>query len=159
MLQDTFFDFSTLAQMYEDDGILAKIVDMPAEDAAGTGFDLVGIGPAAADYYTAELDRLAWEDAAADAARWQRLFGGAIIIPGVDDGRRLTDPLDPDRVRRVDSLQVFSVSCASRDLTAIQRSANRFSISPLKPQEESISIHPSALSISYSSIASIRLSS
>ena len=92
MLQDTFYDFSTLAQMYEDDGILAKIIDMPAEDAAGTGFDLVGISPAAADYYTAELDRLAWEDAAADAVRWQRLFGGAVIIPIVDDGGGLQAP-------------------------------------------------------------------
>lgn len=128
MLQDTFFDFSTLAQMYEDDGILAKIVDMPAEDAAGTGFDLVGISPAAADFFTAELDRLAWEDAAADAIRWQRLFGGAIIIPGVDDGRRLTDPLDPDRVRRVDSLHVFSAACARPNIDSQTGTAESFTV-------------------------------
>ena len=128
MLQDTFFDFSTLAQMYEADGILAKIVDMPAEDAAGTGFDLVGISPAAADFFTAELDRLAWEDAAADAVRWQRLFGGAIIIPGVDDGRRLTDPLDPDRVRRVDSLHVFSAACARPNIDSQTGAAESFTV-------------------------------
>lgn len=128
MLQDTFFDFSTLAQMYEADGILSKIVDMPAEDAAGTGFDLVGISPAAADFFTAELDRLAWEDAAADAVRWQRLFGGAIIIPGVDDGRRLTDPLDPDRVRRVDSLHVFSAACARPNIDSQTGTAESFTV-------------------------------
>lgn len=128
MLQDTFFDFFTLAEQYESDGILSKVVDMPAEDAAGTGFDLVGISPAAADFFTAELDRLAWEDAAADAVRWQRLFGGAIIIPGVDDGRRLTDPLDPDRVRRVDSLHVFSAACARPNIDSQTGTAESFTV-------------------------------
>ena len=128
MLQDTFYDFSTLAQMYEDNGILAKIVDMPAEDAAGTGFDLVGISPAAADFFTLELDRLAWEDAAADALRWQRLFFGSIIVPVVDDGQRLTDPLDPDRVRRVDSLHVFSAACARPNIDSQTGAAESFTV-------------------------------
>lgn len=128
MLQDTFYDFSTLAQMYEDNGILAKIVDMPAEDAAGTGFDLVGISPAAADFFTLELDRLAWEDAAADALRWQRLFSGSIIVPVVDDGQRLTDPLDPDRVRRVNSLHVFSAACARPNIDSQTGAAESFTV-------------------------------
>ena len=128
MPQDTFYNAAELSELYESSGLLAKVVDMPAEDAAGTGFDLVGISPAAADYYTAELDRLTWEDAAADAVRWQRLFGGALIIPIVDDGGGLTDPLDLDSVRRVDSLQSFSAACARPNIDSQTGTAESFTV-------------------------------
>lgn len=96
-----------LIQFYEADGLFAKCVDMPAEDAAGAGFKLEKISKAAAEYYQDQLENLKWEDVAETALRWQRLFGGALIVVKTDGGGSTETPLRLQTVRRVCGLSVF----------------------------------------------------
>lgn len=96
-----------LTELYEGDGLLAKIVDMPAEDAVGAGFALEGIGSKATEYYQGQLDLLQWERMAETAIKWQRLYGGALMVVLADDGGRIEQPLQLQTVQRVDGLLVF----------------------------------------------------
>lgn len=105
-----------LAELYEHNGLLAKIVDMPAEDAADAGFTLAGMSKTGADFFQDALDMMEWEDAAGTAMKWQRLYSGALIVMFANDGGRLEDPLDLGRVRGVDHLQVFDSTEISVDL-------------------------------------------
>ena len=112
------FDPGILTDFYTENGLFAKIVDMPAEDAALKGFDLEGISRPARSYYRRELERINWPEAASTALKWQRLFGGALAVVFVDDGRGLEDPLDLERVRAVDGLQVFESPVVQVELDA-----------------------------------------
>lgn len=107
-----------MTDFYTENGLFAKIVDMPAEDASLKGFELEGISRAPRSYYRQELDRLNWPEAASTALKWQRLYGGAIVVMFADDGRGLEDPLDLERVRSVDGLQVFDSSVIQVELDA-----------------------------------------
>lgn len=107
-----------LPEQYEQNGLLAKIVDMPAEDAAYCGFTLEGISLPARSYLMRQLDRLEWTTAAATGLKWQRLFGGALAVIFADDGRGLEQPLDLERVRAADGIQVFDSSTVQAELDA-----------------------------------------
>ena len=96
-----------LAEHYETNGLFAKIIDAPAEEAVKHGFEL-GICDAEAEEALMEaLDALDWEERMAQAVRWARLFGGAIAVMVADDGRGLEEPLDMKKVKSVEELRVF----------------------------------------------------
>ena len=99
-----------LTELYKSNGLLAKIVDMPAEDASGADFSLEGISAKAVEYYERQLELLQWESTAETALKWQRLFGGALIVVLADDGGRIEQPLKLQTVRQVDGLLVFDSS-------------------------------------------------
>ena len=109
----------TLTALYEGNGLFAKIIDTPAEDATRRPPVLRGDRDAA-EVVREELDCLAWEEQSLTAVRWARLFGGSIMVMLVDDGGRLEDPLRMERVRSVDDLRVYARSQVSIDLTQAQ---------------------------------------
>lgn len=111
-------DPAFLPESYEQNGLFAKIVDMPAEDATLKGFDLEGISRPARSYYRQELERINWPEAASTALKWQRLFGGALVVVFADDGNGLEDPLNLERVQAVDGLQVFDSTVVQAELDA-----------------------------------------
>lgn len=76
----------TLTTIYEGNGLFAKIIDTPAEEAIKHGFTLKDVSDKAVEDFVAEsLDELDWEELAMTAIRWTRLFGGAIAVMGVQD--------------------------------------------------------------------------
>lgn len=83
-----------LLEFYESDALFAKVVDMLADDAALTGFSLSGISRAATEYLQKQLDSLEWDITAAEALRYQRIFGGALIFILTDE-ENLERPLQP----------------------------------------------------------------
>ena len=109
----------TLTALYEGNGLFAKIIDTPAEEATRQLPVLRG-DKDAAEIVREGLDCLAWEEQALTAVRWARLFGGSIAVMLVDDGGRLEDPLRMERVRSVDDLRVYPRSQVSVDLTQAQ---------------------------------------
>jgi len=97
-----------LTDHYESNGLFAKIIDAPAEEALKHGFDLgLQEGADAATFITDTLDDLAWDEAAATAIRWARLYGGAIGVMLVDDGRGIDDPLDIKSVKSIEEIRVY----------------------------------------------------
>ena len=78
-----------LTVQYEDNGLFAKIIDTPAEEAVKHGIHLGLKDDALNDFVEKALDALEWEEKAATAIKWARLYGGSIIVMLIDDGRGL----------------------------------------------------------------------
>ncbi len=83
-----------LTEHYEENGLFAKIIDAPAEEAIKHGFELDTDNPDAAQLLDDALDALEWTEKAATAIKWARLYGGAVIVMLIDDGHGLEEPLD-----------------------------------------------------------------
>lgn len=107
-----------LMAMYESNGLFQKIIDRPAEEAVKHGLDLQ-LDEGLKKDIERKLDYLDWEDKATEALAWCRLFGGAIIVMLVDDGRGLEEPLDYKAVRKIEELLVFDCSVIQPDYTAL----------------------------------------
>lgn len=108
-----------LTEQYTGNGLFAKIIDAPAEEAVKHGFDFSLNDPEVEDFISDELDRLDWEETAATAIKWSRLYGGAIIVMLVDDGCALDEPLDWNEVEAVEELLVYERAIVEPDQTAI----------------------------------------
>lgn len=107
-----------LTQHYEENGLFAKIIDAPAEEAIKHGFDLDIDDPDAAQLLDDALDALEWTEKAATAVKWARLYGGAIIVMLIDDGRGLEEPLDRAAIKGIDGIQVYERAVVQPDWTA-----------------------------------------
>ena len=84
-----------MTMYYEGNGLFAKIIDTPAEEAVKHGFTLKDVNDQElVDFYEEALDELDWEETAMTAIKWARLFGGAIAVMLINDGRGLEEPLD-----------------------------------------------------------------
>lgn len=88
-------DWRTLSLMYRYDWLARKICDRPAQDAVRRWINLDD------DTLNAELERVKLKKRIKQAISWSRLYGGAALIPIVEDGATPADPLDPRRVKRV----------------------------------------------------------
>lgn len=98
----------TLTTIYEGNGLFAKIIDTPAEEAIKHGFTLKDVSDKAVEDFVAEsLDELDWEELAMTAIRWTRLFGGAIAVMLINDGGRLEDPLNWRNIKSIDDIRVY----------------------------------------------------
>lgn len=109
-----------LMTMYETNGLFQKIIDRPAEEAVKHGLDLQLDEELKKDIER-KLDYLDWEDKVTEALAWCRLFGGAIIVMLVDDGRGLEEPLDFKAVRKIEELLVFDRSVVQPDYSSLYR--------------------------------------
>ena len=108
-----------LVQQYEGNGLFAKIIDAPAEEAVKHGFELNILDEKIKDAIEDKLDALDYEEKFATAIKWARLFGGAIIVMLIDDGRALEDPVDWIHAKNIDELRVFERAIVQPDYTAL----------------------------------------
>lgn len=65
------------------------------------------------------LDDLEWEEKAATAIKWARLYGGALIVMLIDDGRGLEEPVDWEHIRSIDELRVYERSIVQPDSSSL----------------------------------------
>lgn len=114
-------DDMELTSLYEGNGLFAKIIDRPAEEAVKHGFDIQYGDQDIAEYVEERMDRLEMEDRFATAEKWARLYGGAIIVMLVDDGRGLEEPLDWKNVRSIEELRVFERSLVQPDYLSMNQ--------------------------------------
>lgn len=105
-----------LTMYYEGNGLFAKIIDTPAEEAIKHGFTLESTkDQKIEDFYTEALDELDWEEMAMTAIRWARLFGGSIAVMMINDGRGIDEPLDWRNIRSIDDIRVYDRSVIQPD--------------------------------------------
>lgn len=112
---DSIVSDMELTEQYIENGLFAKIIDAPAEEAVKHGYDFKLNDPEAENFISDELDRLDWEETAATAIKWTRLYGGAIIVMLVDDGSDLDEPLDWDEVTEIEELRVYERAIVEPD--------------------------------------------
>jgi phage-related protein (TIGR01555 family) len=99
-------DDDTLAQMYTSDGLGGRIVDIVADDMTREWVYLKEDEDDGGLVLFEELQRLNAEEVFNTALKWQRLFGGSIIIVGAMDGQSPDKPLRPERVKAIEYLKV-----------------------------------------------------
>lgn len=92
---------------YEYNGLFAKIIDTPADEALRHGFKLKIKEHGIEIFVRDSLEELGWAEKAATAIKWARLYGGSILLMLVDDGGGLEDPLNWDAIKGIDELLVF----------------------------------------------------
>jgi len=104
---------------YEENGLFAKIIDVPADDAVSSGFSY-GVNDADLENFINEsLDELDFEEKASTAIKWSRLYGGALMVMIIDDGKELEEAVDWDNIRGIDELLVFERSLITPDYNSI----------------------------------------
>lgn len=115
-----------LERFYEGNGLFARIIDLPAEEAVKHGFEIKDLADGEVkDFYNDCLDELDWEENAMLGIKWARLFGGAIGVMLINDGRGLEEPLDWSSIESVDEIQVFDRSLLVPDYSSIYHYENR----------------------------------
>lgn len=117
--QESIVNDLELIRLYEGNGLFAKIIDRPSEEAVKHGFDIDYGDKNITEYIEEQMDKLQLEDKFATAEKWARLYGGAIIVMLVDDGRGLEEPLDWNHVRSIEELRVFERAIVQPDYTAL----------------------------------------
>ena len=108
-----------LTGLYEGNGLFAKIIDTPAEEALKHGFDLSLKNDELDAFVEDALDALEWEEKAATAIKWARLYGGSIIVMLIDDGRGLEEPVDWKHIRSIDELRVYERAVVQPDYSSL----------------------------------------
>lgn len=98
---------SLLQSLYRGEGFAQRIVDLPANDMTREWFYIEG------DDQNLILDKMKSLHAKVEfnrALRWARLYGGALMIAGVNDGGSLEDELNLDNIKDVEFLRVVDRS-------------------------------------------------
>lgn len=108
-----------LTGLYEGNGLFSKIIDTPAEEALKHGFDLNLKSDELNAFVEDALDDLEWEEKAATAIKWARLYGGALIVMLIDDGHGLEEPVDWEHIRSIDELRVYERSIVQPDYASL----------------------------------------
>lgn len=108
-----------LTGLYEGNGLFSKIIDTPAEEALKHGFGLNLKSDEVNAFVEDALDDLEWEEKAATAIKWARLYGGALIVMLIDDGRGLEEPVDWEHIRSIDELRVYERSIVQPDSSSL----------------------------------------
>ena len=102
-------DAEELRGLYYGDDVAYRIVASVVKDATRPGYELEGKD---ADKWEAEIKRLKLDAKIAQARQWGRLYGGGAVILGVDDGRKMDEPVDD--VSRVRGIKFANVVVRAR---------------------------------------------
>lgn len=97
-------DKGTLGSIYRANGFGKRIIDLPATEMTREWFTVNNDTDGKILNYLKQLDA---KNKITDLIRWSRLFGGAIIVMGIDDGRDLAEPVNTSAIRSVNFLHIF----------------------------------------------------
>jgi phage-related protein (TIGR01555 family) len=96
------------------DGFARRIIDVPAGDMVRAGFEIEGEEDDAYDRVMVRMEELEAMERLCEALKLSALYGGALIVLGVQDGGALEDPLNENGVRGVDFMRVYDRHRVSR---------------------------------------------
>ena len=123
-LSDPFVDDMTLVKMYEGNGLFSTIIDRPAEEATKHGFDIDFGKEEVSNYIYERMDDIGFEEQFTTAIKWSRLYGGAIGVLIINDGKGLEEPLDKKNVTSIEEIRVFERPLVQPDYQTMYSPAN-----------------------------------
>lgn len=109
-----------LQEMYAGNDLIRKIVDIYAEEQTREWFEVMISESNGQDISTdiqTELQRLGLRSSLPSALAWSRLFGGGILLLGINDGQKMIEPVNLDGIRSLDwveDLDRWSVTISER---------------------------------------------
>lgn len=99
-----YFSPTELDELYRADGLTRRIIDIVPAEMMRQGWELEGDSK---DIIAGQLDELNAYTKITSLIQYSRLYGGAIIVMGINDGRPLDQPVNLDAIKSVDWLHVF----------------------------------------------------
>jgi phage-related protein (TIGR01555 family) len=148
-MYDLKLDENQLMNLYTGDGFAKKIVDAVANEMTREWFTVEGDTD---NLITGALDEIDGKSKVTDLIRWSRLFGGAVLLLGVDDGQELDQPINYNNIRKLDYLQVFDrhqVWWTFNDVYGVESrnfgNPEFYRINPLKTATAEIVVHESRI--------------
>lgn len=103
-------DDYTLGINYQFNGLFAKIIDLPAGEAVSKGFKLNINNADVEKEIMKKCAQLDLEENLETAIKWSRLYGGAIAVMLIYDGRGLDEPLNYKTIRGIDEIKVYEAA-------------------------------------------------
>ena len=114
------FQQHELEDLYRGDAVAARIVDVPANDMVRAWWELMisseleddeEVDPAEANKISAHIQqrmrKLEAKQKIKRGLRWDLLYGGSLVVIVADDGQELDEPLDLQKLKRVEALHVL----------------------------------------------------
>lgn len=117
--RENYEDDLHLLSLYEGNGLFAKIIDIPSEEAVKHGLDIDWKDDNISEYIEKRLDELDFEDKFSTAEKWARLYGGAIGVLITNDGKGLEEPLDMNGFRSIEEIRVFERAIVQPDYSRL----------------------------------------
>jgi phage-related protein (TIGR01555 family) len=109
-----------LTEFYEQNGLFARVIDAPSEEAVKHGFEMKDLeDDEVQDFVNECLDELDWEETAMQCLKWARLFGGSIAVVLINDGRGLEEPVDYNHIKSIDDIRIFDRSLIQPEYTSM----------------------------------------
>ncbi len=108
-----------LVRLYEGNGLFAKIIDRPAEEAVKHGLDIDFGSKEISKLVDRRLDELRYEDCFTTAEKWARLYGGSIIVMLINDGGGLEEPLNMKKTTSIEEMRVFERAVVEPDYSTL----------------------------------------
>lgn len=102
-----------LNELYRSDDLVATTIDLPAVEQTREWIEVTVGGDDGSEKAAAvmqKLDALHAQAKVTEGMIWGRLFGGALVIIGAQDGQEVSEPLNLDRIQSVDWLNVVERS-------------------------------------------------
>lgn len=112
-----------LVDAYGEDGIANKITRIVATDALASGFEIVGDADGALQK-SVNAKSLGFRKALRKAAKWTRLYGGAVVVLRIADGRKLDEPAGNGPVVKMDCFSAGTVELSDSDFCKDWESGN-----------------------------------
>lgn len=115
-VSDSYTPDIELTEQYLSNGLFAKIIDAPAEEAIKHGYDLGVDDKAFQEYIDDCMEENDCDNNMESALKWARLYGGSVILMIVDDGvDNLELPLNLDRLRSIEELRTYERAVVTPD--------------------------------------------
>lgn len=110
------FSEGELENIYVGDGFARRIIDVPATDMVRAGFEIEVEGEDDDAYapVMVRMEELQAMERMAEALKLAALYGGALVVLGVQDGGMLEEPLNENSVKGIDFIRVYDRYRVSR---------------------------------------------
>ncbi len=110
------FSEGELENLYVGDGFARRIIDVPANDMVRAGFEIETEGDEDELYepIMVRLEELQVMERYCEALKLSALYGGALVVLGVQDGGMLEEPLNENAVKGIDFIRVYDRYRVSR---------------------------------------------
>jgi len=93
-----------LTNLFVGEGLAKRIINVKVEDMTREGFRIEGDTD---DLINKRLSELKARNNINSALRWSSLYGGSVIVLGLNDGKNLNEELQEDNIKNIDFMKVY----------------------------------------------------
>lgn len=111
---------TVLTTHYETNGLFAKIIDIPAQEAVKKGFKLNIADEKVEEYIQKKVRKLKFFGVSEDSLKWSRLYGGALAVMLIDDGSDdLARPVNWKKATKIEEIITYERALVTPDYSSL----------------------------------------